>query len=180
MITLVENPMPAIVSGLVVAAVLAVILVRTGRGAIFAAMGVVLALTGLAVLVEWLVVTERERVEAVIYGGAAAVEANDHARLKQYLAPEAAQLRNWAGQLFRRLEFTSVRLSRLEIRIIRHTSPPTAKAEVSALVSFQDRLGEAPYRAYPAHGMVELRLIDDQWLVTGYTLKDGPWQPLGH
>ena len=46
---------------------------KTGRGLVLVAMAAVAAFMGLAVLVDALVVTDRERVENVIYEAAAAV-----------------------------------------------------------------------------------------------------------
>ena len=53
------------------------------------AMGGVVAFVVLGVLVEWLVVTERERVEETIEKAAAAVEANDEEKFNTYLTRDA-------------------------------------------------------------------------------------------
>ena len=64
MTTLIEDPTPILVVGILIEAVLAIALLRTGRGVLLWAMLAVAGLTGLGLLLERWVVTERERVEA--------------------------------------------------------------------------------------------------------------------
>ncbi len=77
MTLLFENPLRIIFIGIVIEAVLGIVLLRTGRGALLWAMLGVLALTLAGVVVERLVVTEKERVEMTLDGITSALEAND-------------------------------------------------------------------------------------------------------
>jgi hypothetical protein len=88
-----EDPMPIILFGIVAEAVLGIILLTTRRGVLLWAMAGVLVLVLAGVGLEWLVVTERERVEATVEGAAAAVRANDRQGLLQCLDPAAADAR---------------------------------------------------------------------------------------
>jgi len=78
---------PAIVLG-VMAAVFLVLLKITQQGKHLILAGVSIALLGLLLLIEWLWVTETERIEDVIYGLAAAVQASDADKAADFLAPE--------------------------------------------------------------------------------------------
>ncbi len=174
MTSLLEDPTPIILVGIIVEAVLGVILLRTGRGVLLWAMGGVMALVVIGVLVEWLVVTERERVEETIENAAAAVEANDFEKFDTYLTRDAEKARGLARWAFSRAEFSRVKITKLDIHIVRQTSPPTAKAELSGIVTFKDRMGESPYNNYPPNGTLTLRLENGRWLISGYTLKNDP------
>ena len=89
MTLLFENPLRIIFIGIVIEAVLGIVLLRTGRGAMLWAMLGVLALTLAGVAVERLVVTEKERVEMTLDGITSALEANDLTRVLSYIAPDA-------------------------------------------------------------------------------------------
>lgn len=88
MVTLVESPFPAIFIGIVLLAVLGVALVQTGRGVLVFWMAGVVALTGLMLGGEWLVVTEREEVEQALDGLQAAVVAGDSDAALAYVSPK--------------------------------------------------------------------------------------------
>ncbi len=77
MITLLETPVSIILFGIVAEVVLLVTLLLTGRGVVLVGMIGTVVLVAVGVGLEWLVVTQRERVEAAIYRTTAAFEAND-------------------------------------------------------------------------------------------------------
>jgi hypothetical protein len=176
MTVLLEDPTPIIVFGILAEAILAVILVRTRRGVLLWAMGGVLAVVLVGVIVERLVVTERKRVKATLYGIAKAVERNDQKAVATYLARSASDILRRVVGYMGRLEFTDVSLRRMEITINELTSPPTAEARFHATVHFNDRRGEALYNTYPADFEVILVLEDGQWKVQ--TAEDNNLSPL--
>jgi ketosteroid isomerase-like protein len=163
-----ENPLRIIFIGIVIEAVLGIVLFRTGRGALLWAMLGVLALTLLGVVIERLVVTERERVEMTLDGITAALEANDLKRVLSYVAPEAVQTRNRAAWALGRIEVQSAWIYRLEITVNRLTSPMTAKAAFFGHISYRDRQGESPYNNYGSRFVADLRKQGDIWVVTGH------------
>ncbi len=177
MTILLETPWPAILAGIIAEAILGVILVRTGRGVVLVAMGGVLVLVLALVGLEWLVVTERERVEAVIDTGRAALEANDPDAVFACLAPQAEsteRLIRWAMQ---RVEFTRVRITQLEIGQINElTSPPSVRARLAGIVEFRDRLGQYPYNRHPIDFELTLRRYDGRWLIADHEWKDDPYR----
>ena len=172
MIALLESPWPILVIGIGVEAVLAVILLRTGRGwALWAMLGVGL-LTFMGLGLERLVLTDREAVEDTLDACAAAVEANDLDRLLQYISPTAPKTQNDARFVLGEVEVRKARINNLEITVNRLTSPPTAKAKFRARGTGRDRKGEYPYQGYATKVVVNLRREGDRWRVADYTIED--------
>lgn len=176
MTILLETPWPAILVGIVVEAILGVILLRTGRGVVLVAMGgvvlVVLALVGL----QWLVETERERVEATIDRGREALEANDPDAVLACLSPQAESTEGLVRWAMQRVEFTRVRITQLEIGQINElTSPPSVRVRLAAVVEFRDRLGQFPYNHRPIEFELTLRRYGDRWLIADHDWKDDPY-----
>lgn len=169
-----EDPFPIILVGVLAVAACAVALARTGRGIFLVAIGAIALLTAAGVLVEKLVVTEREEVEQVVDSSAAAVRANQLEGVLDHLSPEAGRARDLIRWAFGRATFEDVRITRLDIRVINTASPPLAKAEITGYVRCRDRLGEYPYDSVPIDGTLELRKINSRWLVSGYEMRQDP------
>ncbi|MGA2796255.1 MAG: hypothetical protein ABSE63_01620 [Thermoguttaceae bacterium] len=163
-----ENPLRIIFIGIVIEAVLGIVLLRTGRGALLWAMLGVLALTLAGVVVERLVVTDKERVEMTLDGITSALEANDLTRVLSYIAPGAVGTRSRAAWAMGRIEVQSARIYRLEITFNRLTYPMTARAAFFGHISYRDRQGEIPYNNYGSRFIVDLRKQGDAWVVTGH------------
>ena len=83
----VDSPWPAIFFGLIGEAILAVALVRTGRGALLWAMAGVLAVSLGGVALARFVVTEKKLAAAVIYDCAHAAEKNDADGILRHISP---------------------------------------------------------------------------------------------
>jgi len=168
-----ESPLPIILIGIVIEAVLGAVLVGTRRAALIWAMVGVLVLVGLGVLVERLVETDNERIEAALDGAAAALEANDYDRLFSYIAPSAAGTRSRAMQVKDSVQFTSVSLRGLEIGPInRLTSPPSVETRFTGVFAFRDRKGVYPYEHHVLGFIVGLRQEGDRWLITDHVEVD--------
>jgi hypothetical protein len=178
MTTLVEDPMPLIFLGIVGEAVLGIILLKTGRGALLWAMAALLGIVLAGIALEGFVVTEREEVEATLEGVAAALQANNRTRLlntQQYLTNSAGDSREQIRWALDRVTFSRVRITDLEITINRLTNPPTARARVEGIARFKDRRGEFPYESYPINDLiVNLRLESGRWLITGHEWAGDP------
>jgi len=168
MTTLFENPWWIIFFGIILEAVLGIILFRTGRGALLWAMFGLFAFVILGVLVERIVVTEREQVEMTLDGITSALEANDINRLLSLVSSEAVQTRQRAAWAMGRIEVQSARIYKLEITVNQLTSPHTAKASFFGHISYRDRQGEIPYNNYGSNFVVDLRKENDIWVVTGH------------
>ena len=172
MTTLLENPIPILLVGILVEAVLGVIFMNNRRGIVLLPMAGVLVFVLLGVLLEWVVVTEREEVEATLDGLAAAIEANDLERALSYVSPKVAsaeKTRRRARWAMNRFEVREAKIRNLEIKINRLTSPPSAKATFNGILSLTDRKGEYPYNTHPIGFTVEFRKEGDRWLLTKHT-----------
>jgi len=168
MATLFESPMPFIFFGIIAEAVLATVFVSTRRGVILLVMLGVLALVFGGVGLEWLVVTDVERVEATLDGAADALVAGDLDEVCSYIAESAGQTRSRAAWALRAADFTDINIHNLEISINELTSPPTAEARFRVVLHYVPKTELIPYRAYPMGLTVELHQVNDRWLVTDH------------
>jgi hypothetical protein len=164
-----EDPTPILVGGGLMLLVLAGFFLKTGRGLVLVGMAVVAMVMGLAVLVDRLVVTDREAVANTIYQAAAAAERNDLNAVMDFISPSApevkAEARRWIGQA----KVESVSISAMEVTLDRAAKPMTATAEfrVYATGQLTDRRMPYPFN-YLSRLLVRLQHSGDRWLVTEY------------
>ena len=177
MTTLLENPMPVILFGIVVEAILGGFLVATRRGVLLVPMAGVLLLVILGVVIERLVVTEKERAEQALYDAAAAIQSNDVKRVESLIAktPGSDVLRR-ASYYMSLVEYERVRISGLRVTLNRLTSPPSAEARFDGSARFTDKSGMVPYRYYSSSFKVDLVLESDGWKVKD--VQGDPQKPL--
>jgi len=173
---LLEDPWPVILFVVLIETGLAVALWRTGRGVLLLAMLAVLLLGGGLVALEWVVVTERERVEQAVYDGAATLETNDPQRVLAFLTTRNAITEQLVRRAMREVEFTRVKVTHVEVdEINRLASPPMAVARVFGIVEFELRQGHSPYSSRPIDVTLTFRLINGRWLVESHDWrKDQP------
>jgi hypothetical protein len=163
-----EDPMPLLIACGVAILVLLGFFFKSGRGVLLLAIGGVVLLMALAVLIDALVVTDREAVEGIIYKCAAAAEANQLNEIKAFIAPQANTVRTeadrWIGHV--KLEFVSITALRVDLN--RTANPPTAQAvfRVLARGAVTDRTMNY---AGPASSLVTVDFIKqgNRWWVSG-------------
>jgi hypothetical protein len=170
MTTLLENPLPvAAVGGLIALCALIVFWSRRDSASLAALAGAVLLTLGL-LLVERLVVTERERVENAVAGMIAAVKANDMPGVLGSIDPAAAKVRADVERLMPEIKVNAANSAgRTEVTIDAATEPPTADARILAvLVGIHERSG-APVGYYKQR--VDLHWVKrgERWLLDDYT-----------
>ena len=171
-----EDPTMLIAAGVLIEALLAVALVKSGRGSLVAVMLGVLLLVALGVVVEQAVVTERERVEAVLDTASAALVAGNVEGVLGTIDPAAAELRSYVRSVMSQARITDVKLHDLVITVNDHTAPPTARADFMGRVKGTFR-GEAPAGG---EGLalrrlrVELRRDPEGWFITEYRDRGPP------
>ena len=129
---------------------------------------VVGAVTIVGLVVERLIVTDREAIEMTLDKAVAAVKANDIDRLLECISPSAKDIQDQSRWVLSRYVVESAWIRNLEITVNNHTSPPTAKAKFTAIGQGKDNMGQVPYRGYSVQVVVDLRKEGDRWLVTGY------------
>ena len=163
-----EDPLPVFILGGIALAVLLILLLKTGRGVVLIAMAATVAIMGLAVLVDALVVTDRERVEEVVYQAAAAAERNDLDGVAAFVSPTVKQikadLRHWIGQL----EIESVSIGGLAVSVDRTKTPLTATARFWYVGQGKWRHGETVHNRVAGRLKVDFRQEGNRWLVTDY------------
>jgi hypothetical protein len=170
----VEDPWPVLLATLAILALLGVALFRTGQARIIGAMVAVALLGGAGLLIEWLVVTEREEVEAALFGAAEALKRNDLDAVLSHIAPEAAGMRASVTAILPGIEVSEVKLANLKITLNRLTNPPSARAEFVGRVTVKSRQpGLAfPYDNFVRPFVVRLRRENDRWVMTEYEMGD--------
>ncbi len=168
-----EHPWWIVGIGIGIEVILGIILLCTRRGVLLWAMLGVLAVAFLSLLIERLVVTDREQIEATLHGGAAAFQANDLQRGLSYFPPEAGETREIAATIMRMVEIQTARIYDLNITIDRNAIPPTAKAVFLAYASYRDRKGDIPYTNYAEYLIVDLRKENGKWILTGHIEEKG-------
>lgn len=168
-----ESPWPALVIGIFAEAILAIVLLRTGRGVLLWAMIGVGLLVGGALWLERAVVTEREEVEAAIDAMAAALGANDQKGVESWIAKDAKEVRALVQYGFQHAKFTEAKITKLEIIVNRHTSPHSAEAQLSGVIQFDSK--EFPYKSYMVKDLaLELEQQSGRWLIAAYRWPDDP------
>lgn len=166
-----EDPTTLIVAGVLMEALLAVAVVKSGRGTLILPMIGVLVLVGLGVLVERLVVTEREQVETTLDGVCQALMANDVEGVLSYIDPQAGDIRSNVRSMLPQAHITDARLFDLIIDVNRHGHPPSAQAHFTGRVKGRFPRGGAG----GGEGLLALRrfTVDfrqegDRWLISAY------------
>jgi hypothetical protein len=170
----VESPWPILFIGIAAEGVLAMALLQTGRGKFLIAMIGVAAVVVVGLIVERLVVTDREAVAHTLDAAVVAVRKGDLHGLLECIAPSAQGPRKTSRHVLDRYEVEEGKISDLEITINRVTSPATATATFLAVGRGKDRAGEFPYQGFVQKVTVELQLQNGRWLVTGYKLPNLP------
>src|SRR5688572_28536076 len=143
---LVESPWPALVTGILIEAMLAIALLRTGLAKIIAVMVGVFVVTLLLLLLERVVVTEFEEVELALDSAATALAANDVEKVISFISPEQQNLKSYAERQMRQFNFTDAVIGGdLTVLVNRLTSPPSAAARFTVRLAGKDRSGTVPY-----------------------------------
>jgi hypothetical protein len=159
---------PLLVAGIAIEAVLAIALLRTGRGVLLAPMAAVACIVVTGVALERLILTEGERVELALNEAARAIEADNLDRVLACVAPEAASLHADAHRYHDFAHFTQIRIRNLEVQVNRNTPLPTAKSTFLALVTAGDRSGAVHDVTQPVKVRILLRKESGRWLITEY------------
>jgi hypothetical protein len=170
MTTLLENPLPIIVVGGLVALVAGMVFFsRRSGGSLAALVGTVLATLAL-LLVERLVATDREQIESAIANLLAAIEANDLKATLAVIDPAAAKVRDHVQTMEPLIKVEKARsIGRIEVTVDDGAQPPTADATIQAFL--QGVHEQSAMQVGYFNQRVDLHWIKrgDQWLLDDYT-----------
>jgi hypothetical protein len=170
-----ESPWPILILGLLVEAVLAIALFRSGRGALLWAMGGVALIVLLGVLIERNTITDTKRVRQTLLEVALELEANRPEQVKACIVPgpDGNPARKEVDWAIGRAEFHQISLSNLEVKFNYQTSPATAEATCTVFVRGRDRSGTIDAEiSRPVFLEVKLRKESGRWLIYGEPKHD--------
>jgi hypothetical protein len=163
-----EDPWIVVGLGVLAEVLLGVAFWRTGRGAVLVGMGVVLVLTGLGLLAERLIVTDREAAEATLHAAADAVLSGDPQRVLRFVAPEADEVQDGVRRYMGLADFTKITIRSPETRIL-ESDGRVARIRFTAHVKVRLKGGgDVPRDEYPVFLELRLRKTGGEWLVTNY------------
>lgn len=162
---LVEDPTPILILGGIGAAIFAAVVFFTGRVVYLTGAGIALAVMGMALLTDYLVITDRERIEDVIAAGAAAMEANRVDDVLKLVSPKATKLHELARSTMQMVTFQRIRVTTTpKITINPLTSPKSAEASFTAVADVKGAgFGELKV---PRRVEIKFEWQDDRWIVT--------------
>lgn len=165
---LMENPVAIVVGGVIVELVLAIALLRSGRG-LFLVLMVAAGLLGLGLLaIERLVVTDSEAVRATLDQTAAALVTNDPERVLAFVDPAAKDVRQRAKAILPHFVFEEAHIAGdVELTFHPQTSPPSVTAQCRAYFRAHERQGSTYGHDQALERLrVELHKVDGRWLIT--------------
>lgn len=125
-------------------------------------------------LADWLVVSDREQIEALFPRLARAAESGDAATILAALDPQSVPVRAEAERALRDFHPEEVRITRLEVEIPSGPAPPRARADMLVHVRGDARLaGSTGPVATLVDLSVDLRKFDGRWLITDFEAEPG-------
>jgi hypothetical protein len=158
-----EDPVPAIVLGIIAEIALIAMLLLTGQRSALLGMVAVCLLAALGVVIERQVVTEREKIEDLFAVAAHAVEVGDKTTILSMLDPQSQGLVDSARRMMRKYTPKGIKLAdqRIEVDEIART----ATADMLVVATFgSDRM--------PQRVRFNLREVDGRWLITRYEIRN--------
>jgi hypothetical protein len=165
-----ESPLPAIVFGIFVEAILAVVFLNTRRKSVLAAVLVVLLLTMGGVALERWWVTDREQIEATLNEISRALETNDLELVYTFIEPDAEATRTLAAVNMALVTVKSAKMRNLKVQVNRLTSPPVAETRFQGSFYCEGKvvMGNTmplPNSRYLLDFEADFHLIDGRWMV---------------
>ena len=168
MFNLFEDPTLLIIGGAIVELFFLITLIQTGRAAVIGGIVLVAAIVGAGWAVEWLVVTDREAVEARLNDTARALEHNDLNEVLSHVATDATEVRERLSAILPSANIEQAKIRDLEIQVQANTDPKTARAQLRGIIHGRDRAGQMPHDTFMRRFSVRLRQEQDKWVITDY------------
>jgi hypothetical protein len=169
---LLESPLTIVVVGVLLLILLGWVWSATGRKELLYALGAALALIAVGLVVERLVVTDREAIEATLLTIAREVESNDLRRVVKHIYSGAPELRQKVEGEMPNYDFTECRLTKIHlIEVNAREQPRTAVAEFNVIASGSFREGSFSLSEQSVPRWVRLYMVkedDGRWTVRDY------------
>jgi hypothetical protein len=174
-VSLLEQPLIILVAGSLLVAVAAAMWVQTRHRLAAIALLVAIGGTVAALVLERLVVTSGEEVEATLHALAERLEANDVDGVLRYISPQHEALRQEARSYLRRIRVKSISIkSNLQVTTAPGRPVRSAVARFNAVAAIEGpaNWGGGAELTVPRLLVVRFRRGDDRWLVTDYESFD--------
>ena len=168
----IESPWPSVALGVGLELILAIALVRSGRGIIIAAMVGVLALTAGLVVLERVVVTETEQVEDTLDEIATALTTNEPSTVLALFSDKSPRRAEVQSTLSRVRVSEAKVLGDLEVRLNQLTNPPSANAYFTGRVRLKGNRETIPYEVVIRKFKVTLHKEGDRYRIFNYEDDD--------
>jgi hypothetical protein len=143
----------------------------SGRKELLYAVGATLALLVVGLVIERVVVTDREAIRQTLLEIASHVRNNDHAALRQRIHTSASDLKRKADSELPRYQFTECRITRIhKIDVDTSAAPHSAMVEFNIVASGTFKVeGAEVTDTVPRWVQLQLLREDDgRWTVSGY------------
>lgn len=169
MTTLLESPFPALVGGVLLTVMLAAGWLKTGRRSLVFLAVLVALLAGGLVVVERMVVTDRELLEQTLHEIARDVERGRIETILEHFHPEAEEAKREAAAELPSYRIQSIRIKRgIEIELRPKHDPPEAQVDFNVVVTGSDAGGVIGERQVPRFVSVRFWKDGDRWRVRSY------------
>lgn len=165
---LTEDPRTILAAGGLTLVVLLVFLLKTGRGVVVLAMAGVAVCMILAVLIDTLVVTDREQVEIIIAQGVEAAKQNDEAAILALISPAAEGMKDDARYWLRRIIIEDVNYGGVRIEEGPPSKLPTLVARLWFFAEGKLRRGDTIYNKVPGKLRIVFQKDGDKWYIVDY------------
>lgn len=171
-----EQELVIVVGGVLLLLGLGIAWSSSGRKELAFAAGLVLLLTIVGVVVERLVVTDREALEATLQEIAHDVATNNHRALYKHISDTAPDLRKRAESEVPGYHFQSCRVTKIHTVTVNSTArPKTAEVEFNVVFSGDFRYEGTEFNNISGARWIKLDFIQDQdgrWKVENYDHAD--------
>jgi hypothetical protein len=169
----VESPWPATMLAMVLLVVCGTIFMRTGRASVLVLMAVAVAILAGGVMLERMIVTDREQVEDTVHAIALDLVANDIPAVMSHFAPSAPRQAE-ARRVLEDVKVYSASVGNdLEIRINELTTPATATAYFTGRINAKAKRGQTiPYENFFRKFKVTFERHNRRWLIANYEDAD--------
>jgi hypothetical protein len=164
-----EEPVLPVVLGIITAIILGFAWLQTGRKQFIYGLVAVIAMIIALVVVERMVVTDREAIDSLLRQGAKAVERNDLPGVLRLVHSQAPDIRAQAEAEFPKYRFERVSIkNNLKITIDQSKTPTEAEATFNVVVVGSDREGTIEHQQVPRYVIINLRKDGDAWRIYSY------------
>ena len=168
-----ESPLYILLFGGITAAILFGGWYKTSRTSLMLATAAAVVLTGILLVVEQTVVTDREEVEETLYRIAAEVQNNNVEKVLTYIHSDAAGTLRQAANELPHYDFERVTIKpNMKVTVDRSHIPPQAVAEFNVVVVLSRDSALVGSGTYPRFVEVTLYEEDGRWKVREYNHFD--------